>query len=134
MKKYLIIILSFITIAVVVGIGYSIYENGIEWLVLSDSNKKEIESKPQETPKIEETNEINDSILPTTKKLTEGEARIKALELFDEIGEQNLDYKSFKIENITRGNIEYYYVTSPENSIEFEVESGKINRINNVKQ
>lgn len=60
------------------------------------------------------------------------EARTKAVEVFEELGEKNIKSETFEILKTSRDGVEYFYISSKENTVEIIINGGKINRINSV--
>jgi len=68
----------------------------------------------------------------TVAEITYEEAISKAVTVFQDQGELNVDSKSFEVLKTSRDGIEYYYISSKENTVEIAIKGGKVNRINSV--
>lgn len=66
------------------------------------------------------------------KEITEKKARSIAKKKFKELGEKNLDEKSFTVYKRTREGQTHYYVRSAENTAEIDIYTGKITRLNSA--
>ena len=83
---------------------------------------------------VDVTGRIRSFIASDNRQFTEQNARQMALEEFESRGETNLNYTELELEKVTRGDIDYFFISSQYNSIEIEAETGRVNRINNVRQ
>ena len=72
------------------------------------------------------------SIFSQDKEITEEEATTKALDRFNEMGEENLSKDNLEVLKILRSGEYYYYISSPDNSLEIRISDGKIVRENSV--
>ena len=73
--------------------------------------------------------EIVQTKFEQSKEISEEEAKKVAQEQFKKMGEK-VKLKDLECKKIRRGEVEYYYITSTENSLEITVIGGKIERIN----
>lgn len=85
--------------------------------VNSSSVKEETQKNPQKE---------------TKEAITEEDARKKALDKLKEIGEQNIQESDLEISKIERNGEEYYYIESPDNTLEIKISSGEIKRLNSI--
>lgn len=67
-----------------------------------------------------------------TKEITEENARNLAKKQFKKLGEKNIKEEELSVEKIQRQGEEYYYISSKENTLEIQIKSGKITRVNSV--
>ncbi len=72
------------------------------------------------------------SIFEQDKDITEEKAVTKALDRFTEMGEENLITNDLEVLKINRKGEYYYYISSPQNSLEIRISDGKIVRENSV--
>lgn len=72
------------------------------------------------------------SIFSTEKEITEEKAIKEALNRFDEMGEENLTEDNLEVIKILRKGEYYYYISSPDNSLEIRISDGKIIRENSA--
>lgn len=72
------------------------------------------------------------SIFLSDEEIPEEKAVKKALDRFKEMGEENLKENELEILKIMRSGEYYYYVSSPNNSLEIHISDGKIIRENSV--
>ena len=70
----------------------------------------------------------------SSNEFTREQAIEMAVEEFEARGERNLDHRTLDLEEITRGDDRFYFISSDYNSIEIEAETGRVHRINNVRQ
>ena len=80
----------------------------------------------------EEGIEIIQSNLSEDEEITEEQAIKQAKKQFDKLGEKDLKEEQIEINKIRREDIQFYYITSPENSLEIKIKGGEITRINSV--
>ena len=64
--------------------------------------------------------------------ITEEKAKKVAIKQFKDLGEKNLKEENLTIEKIERQQEEYYYICSPENTMEIKIKGGQITRINSA--
>lgn len=67
-----------------------------------------------------------------TKEITEENARNLAKKQFKKLGEKNIKEEELSVEKIQRQGEKYYYISSKENTLEIQIKSGKITRVNSV--
>lgn len=79
--------------------------------------------------KKEETNNI-ETVQSKNEEITEEEARTIAKKQFKKLGEKNIQKDKLQVKKIQRNGEEYYYISSAENTLEIQIRSGKITRIN----
>lgn len=72
------------------------------------------------------------SIFSIDTEITEENAVTKAIDRFDEMGEENLTEENLEVLKILRKGEYYYYISSPNNSLEIRISDGKIVRENSV--
>ena len=72
------------------------------------------------------------SIFKQDKDITEEKAVTKALNRFTEMGEANLTSNDLEVLKINRKGEYYYYISSPQNSLEIRISDGKIVRENSI--
>ncbi len=72
------------------------------------------------------------SIFSIEKEITEEKAIKEALNRFNEMGEENLTEDNLEVIKILRKGEYYYYISSPDNSLEIRISDGKIVRENSV--
>ena len=131
MKK-IIIILSIIILAIV---GFWIYKNNIN--VNLNPSKEEILEGIEEKDKIR--NELSNIIngpenVDENYQISISEARENAIKIFNSLGEYNLNKDNVNVREVDRNGKKYYYISSLENSLEIEINTGKVTKINNVAQ
>lgn len=132
MKKS-IIILSIIIIVLSAIVGFVIYKNNVN----QNPSKEEILAGIEEKDKIR--NELKDIIngpenVDENYQIPISEAREKAIKIFNSLGEYDLSKDNVHVREVHRNGKKYYYVSSLENSLEIEINTGKITKINNVAQ
>ena len=64
------------------------------------------------------------------KEISEKDARKLAKKQFKELGEKKLDVDDLKVQKIARQGEEYYYIKSEVNTLEIQIKTGKITRVN----
>ena len=64
------------------------------------------------------------------KEISEKDARKLAKKQFKELGEKKLDVDDLKVQKIARQGEEYYYIKSEVNTLEIQIKTGKIPRVN----
>ena len=87
------------------------------------------ETKGTKTPsgiKVVETN------IEKNNEITEEKARKSAVKQFKVLGEKNVKEDKLSVKKILRGEEEYYYISSAENTLEIQIRGGKITRINSA--
>ena len=72
------------------------------------------------------------AIFSIEKEITEEKAIKEALNRFDEMGEENLTEDNLEVIKILRKGEYYYYISSPDNSLEIRISDGKVVRENSV--
>lgn len=72
------------------------------------------------------------SALDATQEITEEKAIKEALNRFNDMGEENLTEDNLEVIKILRKGEYYYYISSPDNSLEIRISDGKIVRENSV--
>ena len=77
-------------------------------------------------------NEGISAVFSINKEITEEKAVEKALKRFEKMGEENLTKDNLEVLKILRNEEYYYYISSPDNSLEIRVSDGKIVRENSV--
>ena len=75
--------------------------------------------------------EIVEPEIKETDEITEEQARKIAVKQFKNLNEDTT-VDQLKVTQIRRGQVEYYYVTSAENSMEIRILGGKVERVNSV--
>ena len=75
--------------------------------------------------------EIIQSELSETDEITEEDARKVAVKQFKNLKE-DVSTDQLRVTKINRGEDEFYYITSPKNSMEIRIKGGKIERVNSV--
>ena len=76
--------------------------------------------------------EVVQSNKKDTEEITEDEARDLAKKQFKKIGEKNIKKENLNVSKIQRSGEEYYYISSAENTMEIQIKSGKVTRINSA--
>ena len=76
--------------------------------------------------------QIVESSVKSGEEITEEEAISLAISQFDKIGEHSLKKENITISKIERKGEYYYYICSPENTLEIQISGGKITRLNSV--
>lgn len=66
------------------------------------------------------------------KIVTEDRARQAAKEQFKILGEDNVQEEQLSVAKIQKNGKEYYYISSNKNTMEIEVQSGKVTKINSA--
>lgn len=94
---------------------------------ITNNDEKNIDETELGTKKLEavETNVGEDG------NITVSGALDAAVRQFKSLGE-NVSSDNLKLQKITRDSIEYFYVTSTQNSIEIKIQGGKVTRINSA--
>lgn len=133
MKRKIFIL---IIILILIGIGGII---AYKKLYNPNPSEEEILQGVEEKNKIrnELSNVIQGNNEATTNEnyqISISEAREKAIIIFNSLGESNLNKDNVKVREVNRDGNKYYYITSLENSVEVEVKTGKVTKINNVAQ
>ncbi len=64
--------------------------------------------------------------------ISEEDAKNLAIDQFKKLGEKGLKEKDLQLVKILRANEDYYYISSPKNTVEIKVVGGKITRINSI--
>lgn len=72
------------------------------------------------------------AVFSIDKEITEEKAVDKALKRFEKMGEENLTKENLEVLKILRSGEYYYYISSPDNSLEIRISDGKIVRENSV--
>ena len=75
--------------------------------------------------------EIVEPEIKETDEITEEQAKQIAVKQFKNLDEDTT-VDQLKVTQIRRGQVEYYYVTSAENSMEIRILGGKVERVNSV--
>lgn len=131
MKKKIIIIGIVTVLILIVGLfSYKKFYN-------PNPTEKEILEGVDAKNKIR--NELNNVIqgkadADENYQISISEARSKAIIIFNSLGESNLDKDNVNVREIERNGNKYYYVSSLENTMEVEINTGKVTKINNVAQ
>lgn len=112
-----------------------------EWTnsIKKDEKKEENKNTNIDEKNIDETKNGVDTKKLEAVETTVGEdgnitisgALDAAVRQFKELGE-NVSSDDLKLQKITRDSIEYFYVTSTQNSIEIKIQGGKVTRINSA--
>lgn len=108
----------------------------IEQKEKTNSNQNENNTSQVKT---NEENQVNETNVANTNNITvkqgdanETAAKLIALNKFKELGETDITENNLQVINIQRQEQEYYYITSPKNSMEIEIATGKITRVNSI--
>lgn len=104
-----------------------------------NKSKKEVATQNNQT-QIRETEENKErtpiEVVETKTKegetISEKDALKLAVKQFKNLDEKGISEKNLQIVKILRANEEYYYISSPENTLEIKLTGGKITRINSV--
>ena len=72
------------------------------------------------------------AVFSMDKEISEEKAVDKALKRFEKMGEENLSEDNLEVLKILRNGEYYYYISSPDNSLEIRISDGKIVRENSV--
>ena len=72
------------------------------------------------------------AVFSMDKEISEEKAVDKALKRFEKMGEENLSEDNLEVLKILRNGEYYYYISSPDNSLEIRTSDGKIVRENSV--
>lgn len=106
-----------------------------------DNKKSEKEvATPNNQTQIRETEENQErtpiEVVETETKegetISEKDALKLAVNQFKKLDEKGINEKKLQIVKILRANEEYYYISSPKNTLEIKLTGGKITRINSV--
>lgn len=110
-------------------------------LMSSKDNKSEKEVATQNNQtQIRETEENQErtpiEVVETKTKegetISEKDALKLAVKQFKKLDEKGINEKKIQIVKILRANEEYYYISSPKNTLEIKLVGGKITRINSI--
>lgn len=122
-KKIIIILLSIIIAAVMVtGIVLLIQSIPEDWSFFTTQNDQNEEQTNKDETKQEKTKE---------EEKQRKDAIKAALAKFKELGE-NIKEKDLKVLRIQREGKKYYYISSPENTVEVSIETNQVVRLNGV--
>lgn len=72
------------------------------------------------------------NMFQSNNEISEEKATDKAIKRFKEMGEKNIKKDELEVLKILRKGEYYYYISSPENSMEIRITDGKIVRENSV--
>lgn len=130
MRKKILIVLSIIVIAVV---GFVIYKKVYNPNPSREYILKGIEHKDKIRNEL--GNVINGIENPSEDyEISISDAKDKAIIIFESLGEKNLNKDNMEATEIKRKGVRYYYITSANNSLEIEINTGRITRINTIVQ
>ena len=73
-----------------------------------------------------------DVVQSEKKEITEDDARTLAKKQFKKLGEKSVKKEDLQVKKIQRSGEEYYYISSANNTMEIQISSGKITRINSA--
>ncbi len=76
--------------------------------------------------------EVATTKIAETEEITEEEAVKLAIEQFKKIGEKNIDKSKLEVLKILKNKEEYYYISSPQNTVEIKIKGGKVTMINSA--
>ena len=76
--------------------------------------------------------EIATTNIKEDENITQENAIKLAISQFKKLGEKNLKEDNITISEVERNGEYYYYVCSPENTLEIKITGGKITRVNSV--
>ena len=80
-----------------------------------------------------ETMDVIDTGTDSQEDISEDKAKKTAIKQFEKLDEKGLKKDDLEILKIQRDGKEYYYISSPQNTLEISVKGGEITRINSVK-
>ena len=129
-KKIIVIIL--ILVLICIG-GFLLYKKFYN----PNPSEEEILKGIEEKDKIR--NELSNVIAGNPEadenyEISISEAREKAIIIFNSLGESNLNKDSVNVREVNKNGDIYYHISSPRNSAEIEVKTGRITKINGVVQ
>lgn len=99
----------------------------------SVSQKEEIFDKSNNKLSDEKQDDVKIVNNNVGKNISEDDAKELAKKQFKELNEKALDTDKFQLLKIQRDGEEYYYICSPENTMEIKVSTGEITRVNSIK-
>ncbi len=110
-----------------------------EEVATNEDTNKNTKTETKTNSKVETTPDNSNSKKPVKTEnnssgagITQERAIEIAIEKFKELGESQLLNTEVEVIKIQRQGVEYYYISSPENTIEVKIEDGKITRLNSV--
>lgn len=76
--------------------------------------------------------EVVQTKVKENEDITEELAKKVAIKQFKKLGEKRLKEDKLEVMKIERSNEKYYYITSPQNTLEIKIKGGNITRINSA--
>lgn len=147
--------LILLCIVVILGSAYFLLEKqGIDVMAYVENILPKEEESSSNAEKNAKTDAKNESKTNSTDKVNNNSSQTKntttnenkssgdevtqekaieiAIDKFKELGENQLLNTEVEVIKIQRQGVEYYYISSPENTAEVRIEDGKITRLNSV--